>query len=128
MAKPAARAALEQARKDARSRSGRAGAERDAAPPVAARAQPLAPALPGPLEPEPEEEGWVAYPMEDLGPTDPADVARYIAQMTRELSAMAAHARLETLSYLLSMSAAEAEIAAQEAEGAAAADQDPRAG
>jgi hypothetical protein len=36
--------------------------------------------------------------------------------MTRELSAIAANARLETLSYLLSMSAAEAEIAAEEAE------------
>ena len=68
------------------------------------------------FEPEPEEEGWVAYPSEELEPMEPVDAARYIAQMTRELSAIAANARLETLSYLLSMSAAEAEIAAEEAE------------
>jgi hypothetical protein len=72
----------------------------------------------GVAEPEPEEDGWVAYPPEEIEPMEPGDAARYIAQMTRELAAMAASAQLETLSYLLSMSAAEAEIAAQESEEA----------
>ena len=132
MAKPAARAARDQTRKGAESRAEprrETTSRRETTGPDQARAKTGAKSPPAaplePLEPELEEEGWVAYPLEDLGPTDPADAARYIAQMTRELSAMAAQARLETLSYLLSMSAAEADIAAQEAEESDAANSDP---
>ena len=45
---------------------------------------------------------------------DPAETARYIAQLTGELTHLAGAAKLETLAYLLAMARVEAEVLARQ--------------
>ena len=47
-------------------------------------------------------------------PTDPADIAGYISEMTDELSKMAASAGLETVCYLLTLARLECEATREE--------------
>lgn len=58
-----------------------------------------------------------SWPTEQQAPyqsmQDPAETARYIAQLTAELSALAGGAQLQTLAYLLSMARVEAEMIAR---------------
>lgn len=60
--------------------------------------------------------GWVIGPDADSDSPEPGDTARYIAQMTGELTALAAAAGLETLGYLLAMARVEADLAARDFE------------
>lgn len=64
----------------------------------------------------PGEMGWAIAPDVDVDLPEPGDTARYIAQMTGELTALAAAAGLETLGYLLAMARVEAELAARDPE------------
>ena len=73
-----------------------------------ARASALRKELPNESESWPTEQQATYQAMQD-----PAETARYIAQLTAELSAMAGGARLETLAYLLSMARVEAEMIAR---------------
>ena len=63
-----------------------------------------------------EAMGWAIAPDVGVDQPEAGDTARYIAQMTGELTALAAAAGLETLGYLLAMARVEAELAAREAE------------
>ncbi|MFN3892803.1 MAG: hypothetical protein ACK4MV_20590 [Beijerinckiaceae bacterium] len=66
-----------------------------------------------------DEQDPDAYPLpEDTvrEPPAPADVASYIADMTDELSKMAANAGLETICYLLTLVRLEAETIARKGE------------
>lgn len=58
-------------------------------------------------------ESWPDATALPAGPDDPAETARYIAQLTGELAALAGAAQLETLAYLLAMARVEAEVAAR---------------
>lgn len=51
----------------------------------------------------------------DGGPLPPQETARYVAEFTLELSALAKRARLDLLSYLLDMAHIEASRAEEEA-------------
>ena len=64
----------------------------------------------------PEAMGWAIAPEVDVDIPEAGETARYIAQMTGELTALAASAGLETLGYLLAMARVEAELAARDAE------------
>ena len=64
----------------------------------------------------PEAMGWAIAPEVDVDVPEAGETARYIAQMTGELTALAASAGLETLGYLLAMARVEAELAARDAE------------
>jgi hypothetical protein len=64
----------------------------------------------------PEAMGWAIAPDVDVDQPEAGDTARYIAQMTGELTALGAAAGLETLGYLLAMARVEAELAARDAE------------
>ncbi len=63
-----------------------------------------------------EAMGWAIPPEVDVEVPEAGETARYIAQMTGELTALAASAGLETLGYLLAMARVEAELAARDAE------------
>lgn len=75
------------------------------------RRQPASPALDGSLEGG--VDGWSSGAPQPLPGDDPAETARYIAQLTGELAALAGAAQLDTLAYLLAMARVEAEVAAR---------------
>ncbi len=64
----------------------------------------------------PEAMGWAIPAEVDVEAPEAGETARYIAQMTGELTALAASAGLETLGYLLAMARVEAELAARDAD------------
>ena len=66
-----------------------------------------------------DEEDPDAYPLPADSvpePTDPAEIAGYIADMTDELAKMAANSGLETICYLLTLARLEAETLAGDRE------------
>ncbi len=69
-------------------------------PSLSSRRRPLAPLRPAPARSERERAE--------------AEIAGYIAQMTGEMMAMAAKARLDLLAYLLSIARTEAEVVARQ--------------
>ena len=59
-------------------------------------------------------DGWPSTTApQPLPSDDPAETARYIAQLTGELAAIAGAAQLDTLAYLLAMARVEADVAAR---------------